>query len=195
MHRPVLIEAPTFTPVSLAEAKAALDIDYVEKDPLIEGLILAATSWLDGYSGILCRALCEQTWRQDYDCFARRLRLPLLPLISIDSVTYLDAAGAEQTVSDADYTTGADELGGYVQFLTTFAAPAVSVEPASVRVTYTAGYEAGGDVPLPPAIKQAMLLLIRQWFDNPSAVAVGVSVERMPFAVAALLAPFTRAGL
>ncbi len=44
----------------------------------------------------------------------------------------------------------------------------------------------------PEAIKQAILLLIRQWFDNPTPVIVGQTVEKMPYAVEALLGPFRR---
>lgn len=195
MHRPVLITAPEAFPVSLEEAKAALDVEDNERDTLITGLIAAATIWLDGYTGILGRALCEQTWRQDFDAFDRKLRLPLLPVIDVESVSYVDSAGATQTVAALNYTVRQDALGAYVQFLTTFAAPAISAEPAAVSVTYVAGYDDEGEVPMPAAIKQAMLLLIRQWFDNPTAVIVGASVEKMPFAVQALLAPFCRAGL
>ena len=45
---------------------------------------------------------------------------------------------------------------------------------------------------VPAAIKAAILLLIRHWFDNPSAVQVGQPVQAMPFAVDALLAPYRR---
>lgn len=207
MYRPVLVSAPTIKPVTRTEAKAALDIGYTEKDDLIDGLIAGVTSYLDGWTGILGRALCEQTWRQDYDgfvCWSRSrghhghyfgttLRLPLAPVISIDSVKYTDTAGVEQTVSSANYTLRNDDSGAYVAFISTYVFPTTGVERASVRVEYTCGYEADGEEPLPVAIKQAMLLLIRQWFDNPTPVIVGQTVEKMPYAVDALLAPFRRA--
>lgn len=211
MYRPVLLDAPTIKPVTLTEAKAAFDISYSEKDPLINGLIAAATSHLDGWTGILGRALCEQTWRQDYDGFSCwssnrgyhgsiyrrgpygiRMRLPLFPVIEIGSVKYTDPNGAEQTISSANYTLQTDDLGAFVQFISTFNPPNVSFEAASVRIEYDAGYEEGGDEPLPEAIRQAMLLLVRHWFDNPSAVIIGATVEKLPFAVEALLSPYRR---
>lgn len=211
MYRPVLVEPPASAPITRAQAKAALDISYTDKDALIDGLIAAATSHLDGWTGILGRALCEQTWRQDYDGFScwssnrgyhgssyqrgsygARLRLPLFPVIDIDSVKYTDPNGVEQTVSSANYTLQKDDLGAFVQFISTFNPPNVSFEAASVRVEYLAGYEEGGDEPFPVAIKQAMLLLVRHWFDNPSAVIVGATVEKLPFAVEALLGAYRR---
>lgn len=192
MYRPVLIDPPTIYPVTRAEAKAALDISYTDKDDLIDGLIAAATSYLDGWTGILGLALCEQTWRQDYDGFCNRLRIPLSPVLSISSVKYVDVAGATQTIAAANYSLKNDDLGAYVQFVTTYTFPVLNVEPASLKVEYVAGYETDGDVPFPVAIKQAILLLVRQWFDNPTPVIVGQTVEKMPYAVAALLAPFRR---
>jgi uncharacterized phiE125 gp8 family phage protein len=197
MYRPVLVTAPTITPVSLAEVKAQLDIDYMDKDALIQGLIAAATAHLDGWTGILGRALCEQTWRQDFDTFSRKLRLPLFPIISVSSVKYTDTNGSEQTVAGANYNVLTDDLGTYAEPIYNFAFPSLKqFQPAAVRVQYVAGYANGTGDPVvstvPDAIKQAMFLLIRHWFDNPSASVVGQTVAKLPLAVDALLAPYRR---
>src|SRR5690606_14090696 len=77
MHRPILVVAPKMTPVSLDEAKAQLAVEHGDDDALILGYIAAAVDHLDGWSGILGRALVEQEWRQDFDGFSSTLRLPL----------------------------------------------------------------------------------------------------------------------
>lgn len=215
MHRPVLVTPPVIKPVSLAEVKAALDIGYTAKDDLINGLIAAATSYLDGWTGILGRCLCEQTWRQDFDDFRSCLRLPLFPVSSVSSIRYVDTSGVQQTIGGGSYTLREDALGAYVRFATDFSFPPLNTEGAAVSIEYVAGYldtpavdaveaDPAADPPVeavaaaprlsnvPAAIKQAMLLMIRQWFDNPSAVNVGTIVSPMPFAVDALLAPYRR---
>lgn len=194
MYRPVRIEIPTTLPVTLAEVKAALDIGYVEKDDLIEGLMAAAVSYLDGWSGILGRCLCEQTWRQDFDYFCWDLRLPMFPVLSVSSVKYTDTNGVEQTVAASSYQVLTDGLGSFVRFRNGFSFPTTKAfESAAVRVTYVCGHEDGDDEnPVPQAIKQAIVLLVRHWFDNPSAVVIGATVEKLPFAVDALLAPYRR---
>lgn len=212
MYRPVLVTAPVIKPVTRTEAKAALDIGYTDKDTLIDGLIAAATSYLDGWSGILGRALCEQTWRQDYDgygcyesgrrvehrySYGAKLRLPLFPVISVTSVKYLDTSAVEQTISSSNYSLKNDDEGAYIQFISTFAFPNLYIEPASLYATYKAGYADAGTSPnltstVPDAIRQAMFLLIRHWFDNPNAVIVGQTIEEVPFAVRALLDPYRR---
>ncbi len=215
MYRPVLIAPPVIKPLSLSEAKAQLDIGYSEKDDLINGLIDAATSYLDGWTGILGRCLCEQTWRQDYDDFRSRLRLPLFPVISIESVKYSDTNGSEQSVGPEIYSLHSDDLGFYVEFTRSYSFPSLNVQGPAISIQYVAGYtdtpavdavaadpeadppiEAVVAVPrlsnVPASIKQAMLLLLRQWFDNPSAASVGTPVFAMPYAVDALLAPYRR---
>lgn len=196
MYRPVLVTAPTIKPVTLTEAKAWLDISYTEKDTVITGLIATATAHLDGWTGILGRCLCEQTWRQDFDRFARCLRLPLAPVISITSVKYDDENGDEQTVSSSDYALLVDDLGPYVKFGDEFSFPALSAARPAVRVTYLAGYADISGSPktssVPDDIKHAIALLVRHWFDNPTAVVVGVSAQAMPMAVDSLLAKHRR---
>lgn len=194
MYRPVLVTAPTIKPVTRTEVKDALDIGYTEKDTQIDGLIAAATSYLDGWTGVLGRALCEQTWRQDFDSLSPRcMRLPLFPVISITSVKYKDTTGTEQTISSSNYTLQTDDLGSYVQFLSTYSSPSLWTELPRASVTYKAGYADNGSAStVPEAIKQAIYLMTRQWFDNPTAAVVGQTVERMPFAVDALLAPYRR---
>lgn len=196
MYRPVLVTPPTIKPVTLTEVKAALDIGYTDKDTLITGLIAAATSYLDGWTGVLGRCLCEQTWRQDFDDFRSCLRLPLFPVISITSVKYTDTSGVEQTIDAANYTLRNDELGAYVEFTRTYSFPSLNSEGSAVRVAYLAGYADVAGAPktssVPDNIKQAIFLMVRQWFDNPTNVIIGQTVEKLPMAVDALLAPYRR---
>lgn len=195
MYRPVLVTPPTTLPVTRTLVKAQLDIAHTEKDTLIDGLIAAAVSYLDGWTGILGRCLEEQTWRQDDDTFWRCFPLPLAPVISITSVKYDDAAGVEQTVDSASYELLTKDDGcSFVRMVDAFAIPSLHAETGPrVRVAYKAGWaQSGGASTVPDAIKQAMFLLIRHWFDNPTAVIVGTSAQVMPMAVDALLAPWRR---
>ena len=196
MYRPVLVTPPAIKPVTLTEAKAWLDIGYTDKDTVITGLIGAATAHLDGWTGILGRCLCEQTWRQDFDDFRSYLRLPLFPVISITSVKYTDTAGAEQTIPSENYTLKNDDLGAYVEFTSSYSFPSLNTESAAVRVTYLAGYADIAGTPktssVPDDIKNAIALLVRHWFDNPGAVVVGVTAQQLPQGVDALLAKHRR---
>jgi uncharacterized phiE125 gp8 family phage protein len=196
MYCPVLVTPPTIKPVSLTEAKAWLDIGYTDKDTVIGALIGAATAHLDGWTGILGRCLCEQTWRQDFNDFRSCLRLPLFPVISITSVKYTDTNGAEQPIATENYTLKHDDLGAYIEFTSSYSFPSLNSESAAVRVTYLAGYADIAGTPktssVPDDIKNAIALLVRHWFDNPGAVVVGVTAQQLPQGVDALLAKYRR---
>ena len=193
MNKPVLVEAPAAKPVTLVEAKAALDISYTAKDTLIQGLIDGVTSYLDAWDGVLGgRCLCEQTWREDFDEFSSCMRLALLPVLSV-VVTYTDADGATQTVDADDYSILEDERGVYLEFASDYSAPTMSSDvERPLRVQYVAGYEVGGDVPLPANIKTGILLIVRMLFDNPSGAVLGASVESLPFGPRTMLMPSVR---
>ncbi len=49
--------------------------------------------------------------------------------------------------------------------------------------------------PFPPALKQAVLLLVAHFFDNPYAVTPEVAMSVTPFGVARLIAPYRRVSL
>lgn len=211
MQRPVLVIPPAILPVTLAEAKAHLRVDHSDEDALIEGLIAAATDHLDGWDGVLGRALVEQTWRQDFDAFGPFLLLPLAPVISITSVGYTDAEGSPATVDSGSYALKTDEGGRpYIAF------DGVSVS-GPVSVTYVAGYATIPEVPavepgpgnppdppgspaipaqatVPAAIKAAILLLVGHWYEHREAVNPG-PMATVPMAVDALIAPYRRVGV
>lgn len=178
----VLVITPPEPLVTLAEARAHLrDPDVLEND-LISSYIDAASGWIDGPAGWLGRSFGAQTLELQTDVFDLCDRLPFGPVTSITSVKYIDAAGVEQTVSDSVYHTAADRL-----VLRHGAAwPSVRGDEGGVRIRYVSG----GTVP--PQARQAVLLLVGQWFRNRSSVVVGTIGSELPFGVEALLSPLRR---
>jgi uncharacterized phiE125 gp8 family phage protein len=158
---PVRTVAPAETPVTIDQAKAHLRVEHDGDNELITALIEAATGYLDGWSGILGRALVTQTWRVDLDVFppCRYLKLPLLPVQSIASIAYSDGANADQVFAGANYSliNGAIVLGNTASF------PSVYARADAVRITFVAGYGGAAEVPAP--LKQAILLHVEQAYD------------------------------
>jgi hypothetical protein len=92
---------------------------------------------------------------------------PLFPVISITSVKYTDTAGVEQTISSSNYTLKNDDLGAYVEFITTYPLPGglyrsahrstSSISPAMPtlrerRKTARPGRDQAGDAAADPAV-------------------------------------------
>jgi uncharacterized phiE125 gp8 family phage protein len=190
MHRPVLIVPPAALPVSLEEAKQHVLVEADEDASLLEALIGAATEHLDGWTGVLGRCLVEQEWRQDFDCFARCLPLPIGPVLEITSIRYRNAAGQMATVSQADYSLRTDGGGrASVRFRDQYAFPGSLSQVGALSVSFRAGY-AVDDVPKP--LKTAITMLAAQWFNNREATVTGTIATELPLAVSVLISPYRK---
>jgi uncharacterized phiE125 gp8 family phage protein len=115
----VLTTPPTAELVTLTEVKAHLRMEGItDRDSTLQAHLDAAIAELDGYAGLLGRALATQTWTLYLDRFpafscggpGNTIRLPLPPLISVSSVKYVDGDGVEQTLTaGTDYEVFAGE--------------------------------------------------------------------------------------
>ena len=158
-----LINAPSTPVVTLAEAKAALRVDDVADDALIESYVAAAITQLDGRDGVLGRALVTQTWELVLPIFpAAQIVLPLPPLQSITAIKYRNAANVEITLDPAEYIIDADSAPAMVFPVTSW--PSTYNTPNAVVIRFVAGYGAPALVPDP--IKSAIKLRTQALYDN-----------------------------
>ena len=174
--RLVLVVPPAATPITLAEVKAQARVEHDDEDLLLQHYIDAATAWLDGPAGILGRCLVTQTWRAEFNAVTGPIRLPF-PDTVIDSAVFTDAEGGELI-----HAFELQDQRLLLRPVSGFGRPAA--------ITFTAGYGAPTDVPA--AIRQAMLLLVTQWYEYRQVTGAGAA---LPFAVEALLAPYRRVRL
>lgn len=214
--RVVVTTPPALQPVTLAQAKAQCRATgFTDDDTLIAGLISTAVAWLDGPRGWLGRCLVQQQLELRLDAFwpypdafqhlllrpweAGRIPLPYGPLISVDSIAYLDANGAARSLAVGQWlATGVGTVEGMVEAVYGTAWPLSRYQRDAVRIGYTAGEPVTGqgdqaNVSVPAPIQQAILLLVGHWYDHRSAV-VGVdnrdSSTEVPLGVMNLLAPW-----
>jgi uncharacterized phiE125 gp8 family phage protein len=147
-----LITPPLQSAVSLDMAKTHLRVDHNEEDAIIAAYVEAATQSLDGIDGALGRCLINQTWKLTLDSFPEFIEIPLPPCQSITSVTYVDVAGAVQTLAPINYQ--AVGLGG-VSAASIHPAygkswPSARSQPEAISVTFVAGYGPSyADIPEP----------------------------------------------
>lgn len=186
--KPVLVTAPTTSPVSLAEARAHLRVDHTDEDTIIQTYIDAATAHLDGWAGILGRCLVTQTWRQDLAEFPIGvLRLPF-PDVQTVAVAYTDTNGADQTFTGFDLVD--DYLGAGLVLADGQVWPATDDIQNAVRVTFVCGYGAAADVP--SALKAAILLHVGTLYENRETLTDRLAPN---MAYEALTAPYRRVGI
>ena len=194
--KPVLVTPPAADKplVSLAEAKAQCRVDHDVDDRLLEMLVAVATAWLDGYSGVLGRALINQTWRLPLSYWpACQIRLPLAPVSTIASIKYFDAANVEQTLDPANYSLIEDALSPAARWTSTASFPSLFERPDAISVNFVAGYGAAAS-DVPAAIVHAAKMIIAHLYENREHAIVGTSAQAVPFGADVLIAPFRRVG-
>lgn len=185
-----LISEPEEWPITLDEAKKHLRVDTDDDDELIEAFIEAATDYCDGATGYLGRALVEQTWELVLDEFpADEIKIPMPPLISVDSVKYDDASGVEQTLSASEYTVDDISEPGWL-LPVSGAWPSAYDSVNAVRIQFTCGYAATGSPAVqtvPGTIKSAIKLIVGNLYANRETIIIGQSVDEIPMSAQFLM--------
>ena len=165
----ILTAGPANEPITLAAAKAHCRVDSNDDDALIAALIVAMRQRAEALTG---RALITQQWQLTGEAFpSGALGLPRPPLVSVESIKYLDVNGTQQTLTGAAYAVHTSEFLGTVAPVWGTEWPPIRSQIAAVEINFTAGYGAAAAVP--QAIKAWMLCYIAAAYDNRSAVAVG----------------------
>lgn len=171
-----LVTAPATTPVTLAEAKAEIPVLHSDDDTRITRYINAATAHLDGYKGVLGNAIVTQTWKLTLPEFEDRMRLPLPPVQSLTSVTYLDADEASQTFSSVHLET--DGVDTWVALDTDASWPTTANRDDAVTITFVTGY-GDDETAVPDDIRELILHMVCCWFNGVSQDEINKRVNMM----------------
>jgi uncharacterized phiE125 gp8 family phage protein len=186
---------PAEEPVSLTEAKAHLRVTHSDDDDRIEVMIEAARQMAEVF---LNRAIVTQTIAAVFDRFRSEMKLPFGGCTSVTGITYLDSAGASQTASSTLYGVDVVRAPAVVYLKNGQSWPSTLVERNAVTVTYLAGaIPASGspaDNQVPARIKQAILMMVADMYENVEAQVAGYSIEANP-TVHNLLYPLRELGL
>ena len=159
--------APTVEPITVQNLKAHARIgDVSDEDPL-------AAEWITGCREMVevdCQAaLCTQTWTLQFDEFpCDVIEIPIWPLASVTSVTYIDNDGATQTWSSSYYIVNTASKPGRITLAYNAVWPVARCQENSVTVTFVAGF--GVATAVPQIYKQAIRLLAAECFISREAV-------------------------
>lgn len=175
-------------PVSLVEAKAHLRVGLDEEDDLISALIVTAREHVENVTGRQLVTAAKELTLSGFDvrddCL---ILLPYPPLQSVDTITYIDTGGDEQTLAANKYQV--DMTVEPAELLPAWGEswPATRCQFGSVTIAYTAGYGDAADVPA--AIKAAMLLIVGNLYENREDAVIDTIVGKIG-AVDSLLRPY-----
>lgn len=179
---PIALGVPMVEPLTLAAAKAYLRVDGPDEDELISALIAAARLTVERATRLV---LVEQSWRYRVPaCPADGVvPLPLAPILAIDAVTSIDAAGIEATVDTDLYRLDASPD------------PArLLLDPPTggrgLKVDLSCGFGAAAAA-VPEPLRLAVRQLVALWFERRGDERPR-EARPLPASVESLLAPFVR---
>jgi uncharacterized phiE125 gp8 family phage protein len=189
MTRPRRVTAP---------ASDIIDMAFIEQHSRtvadggdLSRYIAAAVSHMDGYAGILGRAMMTQTWAVDLSGFpaSGKIRLPLGDLVAVTGIVYRDAAGTSQTLAAETYSAHQDDYGPYVRLGSGLSWPSTATRDDAVTITWTCGY---GPTPsdVPQALRHAAVMLTAHFYEHREAVSEGRPLAPTPMGVDALVTPY-----
>lgn len=159
--------APTTEPLSIADIKEHLRIDdsVTDHNTELAALIIVARKYVEE---VTRRGLITQTWDYWLDRFPfgdREIELPRSPVSSVDSITYVDENGTEQTWASSNYTVDTDSEPGRIYLAYNKRWPAIRSQRKAVKIRFVAGY--GDAVDVPDDVIHAMKLHCELLFDKP----------------------------
>lgn len=133
---------PIVTPADIAG-------DHAPDDPAIAAMIAAATGEIDGPYGYLKRSIGKQTLEVVGNFCGLWVNLRLPPIIKVLGVFHSDIFGVETEISSALFHHSRERV-VFHSYL------------SATRIRYEAGFsEADGTGPVPPQVKQAIILSVQ----------------------------------
>lgn len=201
--------APVKEPVSLAECKAALNVDsdLTADDALIDMLITGAREYAESYCN---RSFVTQKWCLTLDSFtdisARGdgpymgcIKLEKAPIQTVDSITYVDMAGVTQTITAPGTPDVVTTVPNEWKFVVDLTGSVGKISPAfaniwpitlpqmsAVKINFTAGYGPvadDGTSAVPMTIRNWIKMRVATLYQNREEVAVMPrgKVEALPY--------------
>lgn len=174
-------------PLTRATVKNHLKIadSFTADDDLIDQIILAATYWCEDWQG---RTYVNRSRTHYLDRFPATIKLPYPPLVSVESIKYVDTDGTQQTLSSADYRVDTGHEPGRITPAYGLIWPAIRPVTSSITIAYTAGYGAAADVP--DQVKAAVKLMCGFLYRHRDAVSeIKLQGHTLPAVVERLLWP------
>ena len=190
--RYTITQQPSSEPVTLAQVKAhrGLHSSDTRLDSIIPLMITMARRYAERYTG---QSFITQKWCGTADRFpgvmlpptpfasiaawlptpqpSGEIQLLHGPIVSIDSITYLDTTGAQQTLSSSKYVLDASGIFPRVAPASGQQWPDTLEQIGAVQINFTAGYGSTA-ASVPAEIVHWMLLRIGSVFENREEAAV-----------------------
>jgi uncharacterized phiE125 gp8 family phage protein len=180
-----LFTPPALEPVTLAEAKQHLRVTHADDDDFIAKLIAAARRQVEMRTAL---RLISQQWKFTLDCWPEDgiILIPLTPVSAVNEIKSFGNDDQETIIDPSHYFLDAASHPARVAFRQGRAPQTPGRIINGIELTVTAGFGAT-PAAVPQELKQAMLLMLGNWFANRGEAEPDSS---MPLLAIELLRPF-----
>ena len=164
--------------ISTSEAKTHLRVDNSDDDTLIGNLCVAATQAAQNYTN---RFFINHSIRMDCDTWEETEFLYKSPVFSSDTIEYYttDTPTVYSVWDGANYVVDKVHQPARIFLQQEKSYPDLADRKSAIKVSYVCGYgTAASDVP--QGIKQAVLLMVGNWYENRQEVVVGRIATELP---------------
>ena len=183
MARSAFIETPSqLLVVTLAEAKKHLRVSHTDDDDYITSLIHSSKLDIQKYCNII---LMRTTVIQNADCWTDIGELYFSPVensgaISLTHIKYYDDANVptQQTWASSNYNFDNTSCPSRIGLMPNADLPGHANMLNAIEVKYSVGFSAADLVP--KLLKQCILILCGQWYENRQEAVIGRSVGTIP---------------
>jgi len=170
-----LTTAATREPITVAEAKKQLEIPEADTqhDDYLSDVITVARERVEHDTGIV---LLSSTWTYKLDEWpCEYITLPIRPLVSVTSISYLDTAGASQTLSSSLYEVDTSRVRPAIWPTYQATWPSLQGIQNAVTVTFVAGY-ANVDA-IPGILRHAVKIAVAAEFEDRTGMNSTLQVD------------------
>jgi len=172
--RITVLTQPTVEPITLAEARDHLRLDATgspathEDDGYVELLIQAAREYVENITN---RPMVQRQYKLTIPYWCNVMELPYsTPLVSVDSVKYLDIDGTQQTLASSIYDVVSDMQPSRIVRAYGQVWPSIRNVHNAIEITYTTGYAVGSPADyrenIPQALKGAVKMVVADLYEN-----------------------------
>lgn len=165
-----LITAPSELAITLAEAKAQLNVEaaFTDDDVLITACINAAAKYIEK---LIQGPLMSQVWELQQTGFVQCFEVNKTPVASVTSLSYYDIANADTVVNSSNYQQDLSSVPARIILNSAYSSPSVYDRFDAVRLRFTSGYATAAAVP--EDVKQVVKLLVTHFYEQRSPEITG----------------------
>lgn len=128
---------PVCEPVTVADLRTHLRLDTTDQDDMLAGIIAACRKFAEDYQHRTIITTSYQQYLENWPCVIEPVRPPL---ISVESVKYIDTAGTEQTLAADQYRVDTASAPGRITRAYSVTYPTLQGVSNQVEINFTAGY-------------------------------------------------------